>query len=520
MNGGLANKLSYSGCNLDGGIIMSVGQLRGGWGSPYHHAVIYDQWENFTSRRVDFCEPREQCRVTSKLVTVESGLAATLYGGADAFGLDTTASADVNLHVVDRGFVSFALGSATFLAAARSPADEIAFASTYAGLDIAGADVLMVDRQEWTGGSGSEMSDISSLSFAAMDFKFGFGYELTIDKGISLGSCDSGIGTLQGNSAFFASNTNAVADNTFVDLQVDALAVEDALSTVALTTTAAVSDQMTYCEFTGTSRSDRINTGSGPSLVYGRDGNDSVTSGSGQDWIFGGRGHDCVNSGGGDDTILGQDGRDRLNGGDGADWILGGRDRDTINGGTGNDLILGGKDNDVVDGGAGNDVICGGEGRDTLKGGAGNDIFRLGAHHGDDNDTYIGGTGADLFLLLDEFDCDVIKGFSIAQGDRLVLPDLDEMLALGRDGFTMERSSRDKDDLVITFDTFDGRSQLTLDEFFAVNGGYGAMPRRGAFSEAQAATLLAAISVDMEHSQSAQDAHQLLQLGDLLSLLG
>jgi hypothetical protein len=46
------------------------------------------------------------------------------------------------------------------------------------------------------------------------------------------------------------------------------------------------------------------------------------------------------------------------------------------------------------------------------------------------------------------------------------------------------------------------------------------MPRRGNFSEGQATALLQAISIDSEGHQDVQEAHALLQLGDLLSLLG
>ncbi|MFX9085566.1 type I secretion C-terminal target domain-containing protein, partial [Acinetobacter baumannii] len=79
--------------------------------------------------------------------------------------------------------------------------------------------------------------------------------------------------------------------------------------------------------------------------------------------------------------------------------------------------------NDVLDGGAGNDILYGQGGNDILIGGAGNDIL-------------FGGTGADTFVWgkslntttgnLDlngtnnaDGSTDTIKGFSLAQGDKV-----------------------------------------------------------------------------------------------------
>lgn len=173
-----------------------------------------------------------------------------------------------------------------------------------------------------------------------------------------------------------------------------------------------------------------------------------------------------------------------------------------------------------MNGGAGNDILCGGEGRDCLDGGAGDDVFQLGPQRGDDRDVYSGGSGSDLFLLVADFDRDVIQDFSIGQGDRLAISGLEEVMSRGRGAFTMQRSPRDADDLVITFDIFDRRSELTLDEFFALNAGHGGMPRRGIFSDAEAGALLGAISLDADDGQDVQEAQLFLQLGDLLSLLG
>lgn len=87
----------------------------------------------------------------------------------------------------------------------------------------------------------------------------------------------------------------------------------------------------------------------------------------------------------------------------GNDYIVTGAGDDLINGGWGNDRPLGGRGNDVIDGGVSNDRLIGGEHNDTLTGGAGADTF-----------VFAAGDGRD-----------VITDFDAAEGDRLLLLDLD-----------------------------------------------------------------------------------------------
>lgn len=482
----------------------------------------YDYWGHHAhwSRLSGGCSPRDSQPIVTTALAAESALAVTVYGGADAFGQDTTVSADVSLRIVDRGLATFAIGGATFTAAANG---DSAFAAAYGGVAITGADLSVVSTKTATGigthGSSDGMAETTELSFVALDVKFDLGRQVRAEESAS-SEGPANIGALQGNSAFFNAYAFAEGENSFVDVRADAVAVEDAMSTVAVSATAAVSSEVAYTEIVGSSRADRISTGPGHTLGFAGSGDDSVLAGAGNDWVFGGRGLDTVHGGSGSDTVLGGDGRDRLHGEEGADWLFGGEGDDTVSGGDGDDLLLGGDDDDMINGGSGNDLLCGGEGRDRLDGSAGDDIFRLGARRGDDNDIYCGGSGSDLFVLAAEFDRDVVQDFSIAQGDRLAISGLDEVATLGRCALTMQRSSRDADDLVITFDIFDGRSELTLDEFFALNPGHGGMPRRGNFGDAQAGALLEAISLDADGRQEVQEAQLFLQLGDLLSLLG
>ncbi len=209
---------------------------------------------------------------------------------------------------------------------------------------------------------------------------------------------------------------------------------------------------------------------------------------------------------------------------DGDDWLFGGKGDDTLEAGDGNDLVMGGAGRDTVDGGAGDDLIDAGSGKDTVRGGAGNDIFRLGAEREDDDDRYWGGAGADLYVITDDFDSDVIMDFSLAGGDRLIMPsgDWDSEAALRQlngTAVTLQRASGDADDLVLTFELGCSRAELTLDEFFAFNPGYAALPRRGAFSDTAALPLLQDLFGDDAGLLTA-DHELLFQVGLYLGELG
>jgi Ca2+-binding RTX toxin-like protein len=113
-------------------------------------------------------------------------------------------------------------------------------------------------------------------------------------------------------------------------------------------------------------------------------------------WLNGTSGNDVVAGNGSDNTLIG---------------FAGG---DTITGGSGNDDAHGGAGNDSLDGGDGTDLLYGGTGDDTLYGKAG-------------LDTMHGGAGADTFFFetASAFsDVDVIRDFSVADGDILDLTDI------------------------------------------------------------------------------------------------
>lgn len=454
-------------------------------------------------------------------VSFHGGMAVTVAAGADAIGEDTFSSVAANVTVVDRGLLTYAAGMTSAIAASLSGSGA-AFATSYAQLDIAGADFIAINTHSSEGGSAEGASAVSmvDLDFFALDLKW-------LDFSSERGGESSGPAPelqLSGNLAEFSASIEARGDNGYVDLQADTLALENQLSSTALLATAAVDGDISYERYAGTSKDNVITTGNTDALVEAGRGDDRVTTGNGDDWIFGGQGRDQIKAGAGNDTVFGEDADDRIEGGSGDDWLFGGRGDDTLNGGDGNDLVIGGDSRDMVDGGAGDDLIDAGEGRDTVRGGSGNDIFRLGAEHGDDNDRYWGGAGADLYWITGDFDSDVIMDFSLAGGDRLAMPagDWDSETALRQlngSVVTLQRASGDADDLVLTFDFGRSRAELTLDEFFAFNPGYAALPRRGSFSDTAALPLLQDLFGD-DAGQLTADHQLLFQIGLYLGELG
>jgi Ca2+-binding RTX toxin-like protein len=117
---------------------------------------------------------------------------------------------------------------------------------------------------------------------------------------------------------------------------------------------------------------------------------------------------DSLSGQGGDDTLRGREGNDTLSGGDGADQLQGDAGDDRLDGGAGNDSLYGGEGNDILIGGAGNNRLEGGPGADTLVGGSGADSF--------------------VYRPSDLVGVDRIEGFSSAQGDRILLAELDANL--------------------------------------------------------------------------------------------
>ncbi|PLP57254.1 hypothetical protein CYK37_21450 [Mesorhizobium loti] len=467
------------------------------------------------------CGSHPSQTVQVRTVTAQSAIGVSAQVSADAFGQSTFSNTQVHLTTIDRGLASFAIAAVGAEAAAHATGDQSPFAMASAAVTMTNADISVTNSRTVTGSDMHGMGQQTVVSAIGASFAFETGLAPAHQvNDVAVEACRSGVGSLQGNLATFEANVTAQGENSFVDLQADAIALDDQYSSSVVSATSAVDTEVVYTEYSGTRWDDTIVTGNGDSLVRGDRGDDTIRAGDGDDWLFGGKGDDRIGGGGGNDTAFGGDGRDNLAGGNGDDWLFGGDGKDTLSGDTGNDLIVGGDGNDLIIGGNGNDLLDGGDGRDDISGGAGNDVFRLGSSPGEGDDLMRGGTDADTYLIVGAFDDDTIADFSIGGGDRLAIEGLDALLGAGSRAVSMERDRGDRDDLVVTLRLDGERSTLTLDEFFANNPEFGTMPTRGTFSAQQTATIMHAIAVDAEANPALMDVQLTFQLGDLLAVFG
>ncbi len=211
--------------------------------------------------------------------------------------------------------------------------------------------------------------------------------------------------------------------------------------------------------------------------VYGGAGNDTIITGDDRDYIEGGEGDDSIDAGCDDDTVLGGSGNDYIIGAEGSDSIDGGEGNDTIyaglspiypdalnvvdaydqrpdngmdtvHGGDGNDVIYGQDDDDVLYGDAGDDYIDGGIDEDTIHGGTG-------------SDTLIGGQGSDVFIVgsTEEGVGDVVDG---SEDDDNSDWDVLDLSAIGKDHLSINYTSADKEDGIVTFLDDEGNPVGTL----------------------------------------------------------
>ncbi|MBD3786351.1 MAG: cadherin-like domain-containing protein [Sphingomonadales bacterium] len=200
---------------------------------------------------------------------------------------------------------------------------------------------------------------------------------------------------------------------------------------------------------------DRIEAGAGDDTVYAGVGDDTVEAGDGDDEVYGQDGDDSLIGGAGNDTIEGGAGNDTIEGGEGDDSITGGAGDDSVAGGTGQDTVLAGAGDDTLDGGDGDDrlygedgadLLTGGQGQDLLDGGAGNDTLSGGVGV----DTLLGGLNNDTFVVnsIDEGSNDVIDGGEDPDNSDWDVLDLS---AIGRDHLSINYTSPDKEDGIVTF---------------------------------------------------------------------
>ena len=82
-----------------------------------------------------------------------------------------------------------------------------------------------------------------------------------------------------------------------------------------------------------------------PTFISGGDGKDKLEAGSGDTIMLGGEGDDELKGGDGNDILDGGDGKDKLEGNKGRDILIGGTDKDELDGKEGDDILVGGTTN-------------------------------------------------------------------------------------------------------------------------------------------------------------------------------
>jgi Ca2+-binding RTX toxin-like protein len=466
----------------------------------------------------------------------DDALAVTFAGSTVAVGQDTLSQADVTVRVIDRGRFTFAYGQADLVASSLSDVTELAYAAVDAQWGIFGADITVESSLRLSGqgeiNGGSWSTEISRSGFFALDIE---GISLVCEPDITLfrndPRCSRGQQPLQppnldGNVANASFDATAFGHDTFVDVVVDNLAVEGQLSntSVAITATAASATPVPP-PVIGSRCDDVIIEKHGDNLILSGRGDDCIETGAGDDLILAGSGRDRIQAGSGNNTVVAGDGKDHVSTGKGDDWVYGGDGDDWISAGAGNDLIDGGGDDDRIYCGAGDDLVRGGCGDDVIDAGNGDDWIFLGEGPREQGkDSVNGGAGADLFFVDGGFGKDVVRGFVIAEGDRIIYDrgdwDSDQGLrSLNGANVFLERGVSDKRDLEITIRDFDAKSVLILDDFFHLNAAYQA-PRRGLLSDDEALPMLRDIFADLDSVPPSQMSADLFRLGDLLALFG
>ena len=184
--------------------------------------------------------------LASAFVTkADNGLAATVHGSVDAVGESTVAILDTTVRVLDLGPITVSFGKADLSAAASSGVGKGAYASAQESLDVFGAD-LVLSRSSLASGSGetdgkSWWAVASKLAFVAVDLK---NFD-PVHGQISIATTKTGTITSapdvpSGNVALANINVKAVSGNSYADVAVDVVAIEDRLSTVSAAATVGV----------------------------------------------------------------------------------------------------------------------------------------------------------------------------------------------------------------------------------------------------------------------------------------
>jgi hypothetical protein len=185
----------------------------------------------------------------------DDGMAYELFGEAFALGDDTFASIDTVSRIVERGKSFVAKGYIVAKAAATDDEADAMFSDAITDVSVTGADLTLTWTKDITIVSDDYSLDVSITKFFAIDVPFWNGDttiavsqdgEIDIDGRLPrfakkfIERKFDNVLEFSGNTATVDFDATAQGENTFVDVDVNVLALEGELSEAAIIVTGAV----------------------------------------------------------------------------------------------------------------------------------------------------------------------------------------------------------------------------------------------------------------------------------------
>ncbi|WP_194135505.1 hypothetical protein [Salipiger mangrovisoli] len=163
----------------------------------------------------------------------ETSIDMVLGGSAEAVGEHTFASAELDAKIVDTGRASFAIGSASFLAAAEGGAQ---YATTDAFCEVDGADFVFTKTRTVTGKNWEETTtQVFAVDFADLTLRNPL--IITPESSYRVGSYQH---VSDGNVAEVDFDVEVRAEHTYADVYAGALTIEDSYSGSLIEATLAI----------------------------------------------------------------------------------------------------------------------------------------------------------------------------------------------------------------------------------------------------------------------------------------
>jgi hypothetical protein len=224
-------------------IMPHIPSVLSGFGSALSFFQTQARWDMVAQSfetslsRLDSAAQRVNDRATASNLTDidDTPIAVTFGGDASAFGEDTTTSAVMRGTVVDLGLVTYALGTCSFDAAATAAEGDTAIAVANSFATVTGADLVITFTRrgstEMTQEAGQAHAT-STTSFLAIDLEFWDSAKgpIVIDYDWELCRMKRPA-WIDGNTSVLDTLLDAFGEDTFAQLESEALTIEDTLST-------------------------------------------------------------------------------------------------------------------------------------------------------------------------------------------------------------------------------------------------------------------------------------------------